>query len=92
MVIKSLFVLHAIGKDLFLPFGNLNNISISTPAFALASVSASAFKYKHLSKHLSVSKSLKFVFAAYLLVCFLSLKESTCEKRNSVFYSLQYLR
>ena len=74
MVIKSLFVLYAIGKDLFLPFGNLSNISISTPAFALASVSASAFKYKHLSKRLSVSKSVKVFFCCIFASLFFKSK------------------
>ena len=31
-------------------------------------------------------QSLKVVFGTFLLVCFLSLKESTCETRKSVFY------
>ena len=52
MVMKSL---HTIGKDVFLPFANLN-ISIPSSSFALASVSASAFKHKHANKHLLVSK------------------------------------
>ena len=30
--------------------------------------------------------SLKIVFATFLLVCFESLKESTCETRENVFY------
>ena len=30
--------------------------------------------------------SLKVVSATFLLVCFLSLKESTCETRKNVFY------
>ena len=32
------------------------------------------------------SDNLKVVSATFLLVCFLHLKESTCEKRKNVFY------
>ena len=34
----------------------------------------------------TAKQPLKFVSATNLLVCFLSLKESTCETRKNVFY------
>ena len=36
--------------------------------------------------HMSFGKFLKVVSTAFLLVCFLSLKERTCETWNNVFY------
>ena len=38
------------------------------------------------TNHLLVQNTLNGVSATFLLVCFVSLNESTCEKRKNVFY------
>ena len=42
-------------------------------------------EYDCLGEHL-VSGTLKVLSATFLLVCFVSLKKSTCETRTNVFY------
>ena len=39
-----------------------------------------------VDEHVPVNLSLKVVSAAFLLVCFVCLKESTCETRKNAFY------
>ena len=42
-------------------------------------------KIKRFFKY-SITRSLKVVSATFLLVCFVSLKQGTCETRKNVFY------
>ena len=38
-----------------------------------------------------IHKTLKVVFATFFLVCFVCLKDGTCETKKNVFYSLRKL-